>query len=187
MYVEHPNQEALQRYFDGELPAAELPALQAHLATCAECKAQIAALTRLRALVTMAVADGGQQADFERMFANVERGIAAGARPVVKAAPVTNLLFHKLGRLSNAVPALGAVALAAAVMLMLYRPDAPQSGSDEPYEVQAAEGHSEIVEVDFGSNAGTVFDISLSDGSSSPVVWIDDDDDDDEPDNENQE
>jgi anti-sigma factor RsiW len=186
MHVEHPNPDALQRYFDGELAAAELPALQAHLATCPECKAQVAALTRLRELVTMAVADGGQQADFERMFANVERGIAAGARPA-KAAPVTNLLFHKVGRLSNAVPALGAVALAAAVLLMVYRPDAPQSGTDEPYEVTAGEGHSEVVEVDFGSNAGTVFDISLSDGSSSPVVWIDDDDEGDEPDNENQE
>jgi anti-sigma factor RsiW len=187
MHVEHPSPEALQRYFDAELAAAELPAVQAHLAACPECKAQIAALTRLRELVTMAVADGGQQADFERMFANVERGIAASTRPAAKAAPVTNLLFHKVGRLSNAVPALGAVALAAAVLLMVYRPDAPQSGADEPYELTGAEGHSEVVEVDFGSNAGTVFDISLSDGSSSPVVWIDDDDDDDESDNENQE
>jgi hypothetical protein len=36
------------------------------------------------------------------------------------------------------------------------------------------------VKVEFGSNAGTVFDIPMSDGSAIPVVWIDDDDDEEE-------
>lgn len=34
---------------------------------------------------------------------------------------------------------------------------------------------SEIVEVDFGQNSGTVFEIALENGSSTPVVWINDD------------
>ena len=38
---------------------------------------------------------------------------------------------------------------------------------------------SEITHVDFGPNAGAIFDIAYDDGSSTPVVWIDDDDDDD--------
>src|SRR5688500_9011183 len=31
---------------------------------------------------------------------------------------------------------------------------------------------SEVVRVDFGSNTGTVFEIALADGASTPVVWI---------------
>jgi hypothetical protein len=38
-----------------------------------------------------------------------------------------------------------------------------------------ATGSSEIVQVDFGGNAGTVFEIALADGVSTPVVWINDD------------
>jgi hypothetical protein len=30
------------------------------------------------------------------------------------------------------------------------------------------------VQVDFGSNTGTVFEIALADGASTPVVWIND-------------
>jgi hypothetical protein len=33
---------------------------------------------------------------------------------------------------------------------------------------------SEIVQVDFGTNAGTVFEIALDAASSTPVVWIND-------------
>ena len=33
---------------------------------------------------------------------------------------------------------------------------------------------SEVVQVDFGNNAGTVFDVALSDGSSTAVIWIND-------------
>jgi hypothetical protein len=88
--------------------------------------------------------------------------------------------------LQRAAPALGAIALAAAAMLMVYRQDsqAPNSDGDDGYEAATSSGdgpgRSEVVDVDFGPNAGTVFDIALADGSSIPVVWINDDDDDDE-------
>jgi len=201
MDIEHLSPEVLQRYFDTELTAQEqqrLPELQAHLAACADCTAQLAQLARLHDFVAMAVKDSSQHVDFGSMFANIERalvndsdsdsGKSAQAPSIlikpssaVGAVSAAKPLHPKLRRLSNAVPALGAVALAAAALLMVYRGDPPQNGSDESYEV-TADGHSEIVEVDFGSNAGTVFDISLSDGSSSPVVWIDDDDQDDNQD-----
>jgi len=87
---------------------------------------------------------------------------------------------HRLRHINRAAPALGAIALAAGVLLMVNHlgNGSPDNLNEETYE--AAEGHSEVVQVDFGYNAGTVFDISLSDGSSIPVVWIDDDDDDEE-------
>ena len=72
--------------------------------------------------------------------------------------------------------------------------DSAQTTAAEPSDVQAAEpaaptavdptaappvaaptgaaARSEIVEVDFGQNAGTVFEIALENGSSTPVVWI---------------
>jgi anti-sigma factor RsiW len=176
----HPSPEQLERYFDGELTPDEPTDLRAHLAGCAECSAQQAALARLRTLIAMTSEDDAQQLDSERMFAAIERGIAQEiSAPAVGAAPAHPKLAarapSRLRRLSNAAPVLGALALAAAAMLMVYRPDgSPTDINEDTYE--APEGHSEVVEVDFGSNAGTVFDIALSDGSSIPVVWIDDDD-----------
>jgi anti-sigma factor RsiW len=179
---EHPSPEQLERYFDGELTPDEPTDLRAHLASCPECSAQQAALARLRTLIAMTAEDDAQRVDSERMFAAIERGIAqeiATPAPQLADVPARPRIAapRRLRRLTNAAPVLGALALAAAVMWMVYRPDgAPNDGNDDTYE--AAEGHSEIVEVDFGSNAGTVFDIALSDGSSIPVVWIDDDDED---------
>lgn len=55
-------------------------------------------------------------------------------------------------------------------------PASDEAASDEPTELAAApSARSEIVEVDFGQNAGTVFEIALENGSSTPVVWINDD------------
>jgi hypothetical protein len=80
--------------------------------------------------------------------------------------------------------AVGAIAVAAAVFLTISRgPD--MSPTDETYDddsdgtlARLEVSHSEITHVDFGPNAGAVFDIAYDDGSSTPVVWIDDDDDD---------
>jgi hypothetical protein len=58
---------------------------------------------------------------------------------------------------------------------------APQTVSDTAPALRggassdSAASSSEIVQVDFGSNAGTVFEIALADGKSTPVVWINDD------------
>jgi len=77
----------------------------------------------------------------------------------------------------------GALAVAAAVLLMVARPDSTPMdetyGEDPDGQFAALErtSHSEITHVDFGLNAGAVFDIAYDDGSSTPVVWIDDDDD----------
>jgi len=42
-------------------------------------------------------------------------------------------------------------------------------------EMALAAAGSEIVQVDFGDNTGTVFEIALAEGVSTPVVWINDD------------
>jgi anti-sigma factor RsiW len=191
MHGEHPSADILQRYFDAELAAAEAAQVQAHAASCATCTKQLGKLQRLRELIATSVQDSAQHVDFDAMFANIERGVATQPAPAKKVTTVVDFVSHRVQRLSHAVPVLGALALAAAVMLMLYRPEAPpNTGNEEPYELTAGNAHSEVVAVDFGGNAGTVFDISLSDGSSSPVVWIDDNDEDEDeavPDNEHPE
>jgi hypothetical protein len=195
MNGQHPSSEQLQRGHDGEhgergergergeLASAEAAALRSHLAGCAQCQSDLASLTRMGELVRATVsADAAlpSDAEFARLFENVERAIR-----VDRVAPVTapaKPVSKKVRYLQRAAPALGAVALAAAAMLMVYRQETqpPSSDGDDGYEAATSNGdspgRSEVVDVDFGPNAGTVFDISLADGSSIPVVWINDDD-----------
>jgi hypothetical protein len=56
-----------------------------------------------------------------------------------------------------------------APMMLAQGPD--EAVPEEPTDGPAA---SEIVQVDFGSNTGTVFEIALADGASTPVIWIND-------------
>jgi anti-sigma factor RsiW len=182
MNGEHPSQELLQRYLDGELSNADHVALSAHMAGCAGCARQHASLQRLGQWVTRSIGDEAAAVDLSRMFQNIEAGIAAERTAVDVRAngsdgqpQVVPLRKTRARRFSSAAPALGALALAAAVMLMVYRPDSGPGDSEEGFD--EAGGVSEVTDIDFGANAGTVFDISLSDGSSTPVVWIDDDDD----------
>jgi hypothetical protein len=83
----------------------------------------------------------------------------------------------------------GGLALAAAAALALVlkpaatdetegpsarRPDRGNIGHP-PLMVAEKSNASEVVQVDFGSNTGTVFEIALADGASTPVVWINED------------
>ena len=185
MQAEHPSPETLQRFFDAELTPGESASAKAHVASCQACSAQLASLRRLHELVVMAADDTTHAANFDAMFARIERGIDDPA-PASNDATVSPLQSRRVRHLLNAGPALGALALAAAVLLMVYRRDTSQTpATEEPYEVSVA--HSEVVEVDFGANAGTVFDILLADGSSNPVVWIDDDGESEQPSSKAQE
>jgi hypothetical protein len=202
MNREHPTPEQLQRYFDGELAGDEHALVQGRVTDCPECQSQLATLERLRRLVNVAAEDSLSGIDFSRMFANIEAQLdvperagdlaqtplqlvadsvqPGSAQLAAKRAPPQ----RRMRMLYRAAPALGAVALAAAALLMVFRPDpTPSSDADDATTYDDgfdASAHSEVAEVDFGSNAGTVFDIPLADGSFSPVVWIDDDDDDEE-------
>jgi hypothetical protein len=185
MNAEHPSTERLQRSFDGDLPRGEAEVVRAHVGGCAHCQRELDALSRVGELMRVSAEHDAAQADFSNLFAQIESALDTDseARDVVtplraagpaRSRPITS---PRLKRLYRAAPALGAIALAAAALLMVYRPDQSGDLDETPYEAVTASAHSEVVDVDFGPNAGTVFDISLSDGSSIPVVWIDDDDD----------
>lgn len=178
--TQHLSDELLQRHYDGELPPREDAEARAHLEHCAECRAQLAAFSRLSELLQLAAGDAARDADFQGMFERIERG-ARGATAAVgdgaRAAPAPT----RIRRFRRMAPALGALAIAAAALLMVFRESPPADEAQvDPEGEQLASlspGRSEIVEIDFGNNAGTVFDIALADGSSVPVIWINDDED----------
>jgi len=188
----HPSHDLLQRHHDGDLAADDKAAaeLRLHVETCEKCQAELAALKRLGGLLRVsAEADqlgygNGVEPDFTRMFAEIQKAVAEDApRDTINVVPLRRTAKHPGPRwLYRGAPALGAVALAAAALLMVYRSDSVPGGEeqDPTRDAVASVTRSEIVNVEFGANAGQVFDIPLSDGSSIPVVWIDDDDDEEE-------
>lgn len=197
----HPSQEFLQRGYDGDLTNQEASELHRHLAGCPACQAELDSLGRLGQLVRWATRDAqdvtatatASSPNFDAMFASIEAGIdhprsESGIEPAKTQKPAPVATIHRPSRwLYRAAPALGAVALAAAALLMVLRQDtvpgdanATPVNENDVIAIAAVPSRSEVVDVDFGSNAGQVFDIPMSDGSPIPVVWIDDDDEDEE-------
>lgn len=186
----HLTDELLQGHYDGELDTADSAEARVHLADCAECNERLEQLGRLSRLIRMAHSDAGEAAeaasdvDWQGMFARIER---AAQEPEVQPAPAKVLQPSSVARAKWFRPAVmsaaGAIAAAAAVFLLISRgPDGAPSDAtydDEGDGQLAVLAHSEITAVDFDpNNTGAVFNISYEDGSSTPVVWIDDDDDD---------
>jgi hypothetical protein len=185
MSQNHLSDELLQRHFDGDLDSVESAEAHEHLADCAECNQRLEQLGRLQRLIRMAAEDAASNLSWEGVYARIEQA-AQEPEPTVRVAPV--LQPSSAARAKWFRPAVmsgvGAIAVAAAVLLMVSRGPEPTPtdetyGDDSDGPLAALEtSHSEITHVDFGPNAGAVFDIAYDDGSSTPVVWIDDDDDD---------
>ena len=199
--MEHVQEDALNMHFDGELAPAEAASVQRHLATCPECTKRLSSLQRLREMIAMSAEQVASQVDFDAMFGRVEQGWKAAPSPGLLERVtlwVTESLQHNPVKVWAPV---GGFAVAAAVlMLVLSRSDGPGEGETarrgviaeerEPKRermmvaetekpkakvIDPAESNaSEVVQVDFGSNTGTVFEIALADGASTPVVWIND-------------
>jgi len=179
MNGEHPSHtthltiEKLQRHHDGELSEQEAADVRQHVRTCAVCQAELDELERLAGFVRWSTDETAAASDvsFTQMFTEIERAIS----------PNVISLPKKRSPVLRAAPALGALALAAAALLMLTRSNTlPSDTGDQQLALLDASQHAEITAVKFGRNAGQVFGIPLADGESVPVVWIDDDDEDEE-------
>ena len=179
MTVPHVSDELLQRHYDGELEPAEQLETRKHLADCTSCTARLEALARLSGLIRMAHEDAAAKADFGALFSRIERGLDApeqGGGAVVAPSAKARARWFRPATAS----ALGGLAVAAAVLLMIFQQDADTTETlpDDSGTTLAVldTPRSEIVHVDFGANAGTVFEIAMADGTSTPVVWINDED-----------
>lgn len=176
--------ETLQRLLDGDLNAREAKQARDVLSRSTADAARYRQFERLHQLVQRGADDMVGELDADAMFRNIETGIAKN-RPG---------LFEQLGawlsefiehRAQVWMPMAGAGVVAAAVLLTVYAPGstgeelAVVPGGNVPAAVvpnsDAATPNSEVVQVDFGTNSGTVFEIALAGGKSTPVVWINDD------------
>jgi anti-sigma factor RsiW len=132
----HPSHDLLQRHHDGDLTGDETAAeeLRVHLDACDKCQAELASMARLGQLLRSSVsASAVEEPDFTRMFAEIQKAVVEPAPTASNAAPNTVVPLrqtHKNGPnkhgprwLYRTAPALGAVALAAAALLIVYRPD----------------------------------------------------------------
>jgi anti-sigma factor RsiW len=188
--TEHVQEEALHMHFDGELAPPEAASVQRHLATCGECGNRLASLQRLREMIVMSAEQVASQVDFDAMFGRVEQGTKVAPAPSLGERItlwVTESLQHNPMKVWAPV---GGLAVAAAVLVFVLtrsggveeEPELARKGGviEEPREpkrekMMIASNASEVVQVDFGSNTGTVFEIALADGASTPVVWINED------------
>lgn len=192
----HLEEERLHRYFDGDLRGGEAAAVAEHLASCDECSARHRTLSSLRSMLELAAAESARGVDFDAAYARIARGVRE-PRPVGLGERLSlwwrDLAEQRPSRLY--VPLAGTLAAAAALLVVVLRgepaPSPPQARQapaveDAPEEqlarpapprrekVMLASASSEVEQVDFGDNAGTVFEIALADGVSTPVVWIND-------------
>jgi anti-sigma factor RsiW len=183
--VEEPvEDELLQRYFDGDLDPAAAAAVAQRVEHSPEARERLRALNALHAAVDRSVQDQVPGVDFDALFARIERGVQERPTPSAE----ERAWWHEHMETQPAkkprawLPAMGALAAAAVLLLAVLRGLSLPHGDQAPATKGAPEASggtsstpgSEVVEVDFGSNAGTVFEIALDDGNSTPVVWIND-------------
>ncbi len=163
--------ETLQMLFDGELTPDEEAALRRSLEESPESMAQLREWEQLREAMQTASGEWTGALDSDALFARIEAELAVPDAPVAPIEPAVRALRVVPGgrerRIWGAVA--GGFAAAAAIFLAVMT----WPGVPSPSDVPVARG-SEVLEVDFGSNTGTIFEVEGSAGEMLAVVWIDD-------------
>jgi len=187
MTVERLEDDKLQEFFDGELPEGEAEVIRREILDSETNRSRLAALEQLRDLLVLAADDVAAELSADDLYAKIRKGIDAerqggehrtltaveggGARPVEG---------WKVW-----LPVAAGLAVAAAVLLFVLQPGEGVGPTEEQPElrVEADEpgmtvveppAGSEVEEVDFGANVGTVFEIEGEAGEPIAVVWIND-------------
>ena len=159
--------EMLQMFFDGELAPEEEASVRRTLESSPEGMAQLREWERLREAMQNVSAEWSGDIDSDALFARIEAEIeapvipierAADAKPFVREAPAAAPNWRVWGTLAAAA----AIFLAVVVW--------PKEQANPP---SVARG-SEVIEVDFGPNTGTIFEVEGTMGESFAVIWIDD-------------
>ena len=189
--------DKLQQYFDGELPEAEAEQLRAEIDASEEVQLRLASLERLHGLMVLAAeestGDLGSDALFDRVRAGIDQEKSSGAHRSLQAIdggaePASGSRPMEGWKIS--IPVAAGIAAAAAAVFIFIQADTvdpspvahteqPQIEIDEPSmtviepEQEVIQG-SEVIEVDFGENTGTVFAVQGEAGEPIAVVWIND-------------
>ena len=189
MTTEYLEDDQLQRYFDGELTDGEAETIRAVVTESELEEARLKQLEKLHGFVDMALDDYSAElapGDADTLFARIEQGVEASASEPRDDGGFRVILGGGQSEAPSArktwAPAAVAVAIAAAVGLaFLLRPPADPIAEDAtqaPIEEVATVVHveppagSQVLEVDFGANTGTVFEVEGAAGQPLAVVWI---------------
>ena len=157
-------EEKLQMFFDGELPPEEEAAVRRSLEESRDQAAQVADWAQLRNAMQNASADRTGAIDSDALFARIEKQIdAPEEQPALRSLP-----GGRERRVWGGIAA--GFAAAAAILLAVVAWPAEQS----PTEIAGVTRGSEVLEVDFGEYAGTVFKVEGAAGQPLSVVWISD-------------
>jgi anti-sigma factor RsiW len=163
-------EEKLQMFFDGELAPDEEAAVRRSLEGSPELLGQLREWERLRAAMQSVSTEWTGAIDSDALFARIEAEIQAPARSTQPERVQPPALRVVPGRLERRIWGAVATGLAAAAAIFLAVITWPAKQSSDGTPVRG----SEVVEVDFGANTGTIFEVEGGAGESLAVVWIDD-------------
>ena len=156
--------EKLHMFFDGELPPEEEAAVRRSLEGSPDQAAQVAEWEQLRNAMRNASAGRAGAIDSDTLFARIEKQIDAQKEQ-------SALRVLPGGRERRVWGGMAAgFAAAAAILLAVVAWPAEQSTT----EMAGVTRGSEVLEVDFGEYAGTVFEVEGAAGQPLSVVWISD-------------
>ena len=201
MSVRESREGLLYRYYDGEVSEEERSEVRALLERDPEAARELHATEALGELLREALGEAPEgevgEIPSEAMFAAIEARLqapepeavppeAASAGTGEPSAPAAEgstqrpkLRVVRGGRSRWATGAMGAAVLAAAAAALLVlwpRRGAHEEGAPplarQALPAAAAVAGSEVEEVDFGQNAGTVFEVRGEAGQPLAVVWI---------------
>ena len=166
-------EERLQMFFDGELPSEEEAAVRQSLESSEELATELEQWGQLRESMQRISSEWAEGVDSEALFARIESELEApAARPSITTSAMPSapppLRVVPGGRERKVWGAMaGGLAAAAAMLLAVFAWPA------EPNRTEIARG-SEVVQVDVGEYAGTVFMVEGGAGQPLSVVWISD-------------
>jgi len=162
--------DRLQMFFDGELAPEEEAAVRRDLEGSPEGAAQLREWEQLREAMKSVSTDWAAEIDSDALFARIESEISAPVVPIERPKREQPALRVVPGGRERRVWGGVATGFAAAAAIFLAVMAWPESDL-EP--VPVARG-SEVLEADFGTNTGTIFEVEGGAGESLAVVWIDD-------------
>ncbi|MGB9341040.1 MAG: hypothetical protein WCB63_17500 [Polyangiales bacterium] len=163
--------EKLQMFFDGELAPEEEAAVRRSLESSPGGSAQLRDWEQLRDAMQSVSADWAADIDSDALFARIEADISAPVIPIDRPVRKPALRTVPGGRERRVwgAAATGFAAAAAIFLAVIAWPESSPNGGD-----RAVARGSEVLEVDFGPNTGTIFEVEGGAGQSLAVVWIDD-------------
>jgi hypothetical protein len=199
MISSHLAEETLQQLHDGELENGGETEARQHLQQCAQCREKLRKLQKLHDLINLAAEDMSSQVDFDALYGRITEGVS-GQKP--GAGEVVSLQSWRDRVRNSGAQVWLPMAVAAAAVIGFVAHFAStgdevideQAGGKRPGKTMLASTsgrsagdapamesppqeeppNSEISQVDFGDSNGTVYEIALADGISTPVVWIND-------------